>query len=233
MNFDEVRERREQLGTEWKYGAVETDLAAIPLKKKAGLPIGKYRGANSPKWKGGCAAKNARQCIKRRTLHLCSDCGVGYYGVSGCNSKYCPDCRNTLCICSYCLKDFFVNRKAFNGGRGLYCSRFCAIENYKLSPLRGAKLWNWRGGVNSTKMRRARLANASGFYTERQWQELKHRYNYMCLCCKRQEPLISLTRDHIVPLAIGGSNDISNIQPLCGQCNRRKSTKIINYTTVV
>jgi 5-methylcytosine-specific restriction endonuclease McrA len=38
-----------------------------------------------------------------------------------------------------------------------------------------------------------------------------------------------LEADHVVPLTKGGSDSISNIQPLCGSCNRKKFVNIIDY----
>jgi 5-methylcytosine-specific restriction endonuclease McrA len=35
--------------------------------------------------------------------------------------------------------------------------------------------------------------------------------------------------DHVVPVTRGGSDSISNIQPLCGSCNRKKFVPIIDY----
>jgi 5-methylcytosine-specific restriction protein A len=32
--------------------------------------------------------------------------------------------------------------------------------------------------------------------------------------------------DHIIPFARGGTNDISNYQPMCSRCNKQKGTKI-------
>lgn len=90
---------------------------------------------------------------------------------------------------------------------------------------------NWRGGINSVIKRRATLAGATGSHTQEEWENLKKKYNYICLCCKEQEPSIKLTEDHIVPLSLGGANDISNIQPLCLSCNSRKHTKIVNFLT--
>lgn len=77
--------------------------------------------------------------------------------------------------------------------------------------------------------RRVRKFNAQGSYSLEQWEELKNKFNLMCLCCKRYEPEIKLTVDHIVPLTMGGTNSIENIQPLCGSCNSRKNVKTIDY----
>ena len=48
------------------------------------------------------------------------------------------------------------------------------------------------------------------------------RNNDRCQSCGKRETETQLNIDHIVPLAKGGSNDISNLQVLCGRCNRQK-----------
>ena len=79
------------------------------------------------------------------------------------------------------------------------------------------------------KRRRARKKNAEGSHTLEEWEALKTHYNHMCLCCKRCEPEIKLTEDHVVPLSKNGSDYIWNIQPLCINCNSKKYTKTISY----
>lgn len=80
-----------------------------------------------------------------------------------------------------------------------------------------------------TNIRRARKLTAKGSHTDQEWQSLKAFYNYRCLCCRKREPEIKLTRDHVLPLVHGGSDSIDNIQPLCTRCNSKKNFKHIDY----
>lgn len=89
----------------------------------------------------------------------------------------------------------------------------------------------WRRNNHEAMMaavhrRRARLAAAPGSYTAAEWNDLCDRYGNKCLRCGCAGPL---TKDHIVPLSRGGSNDISNLQPLCSTCNKSKGAKSVDY----
>lgn len=81
----------------------------------------------------------------------------------------------------------------------------------------------------AVRRRRARKQQAPGDYTQADWDALKLQYDHTCLRCLRQEPEIKLTEDHVIPLALGGTNFIDNIQPLCGSCNKRKHLKTTDY----
>ena len=107
----------------------------------------------------------------------------------------------------------------------------------KVSKITGEKHYLWKGGISKTskyknfykKQYKYRKRGAIGKHTKEEWENLKKHYQYMCLCCKKIEPEIKLTEDHIIPLSKGGSNNIENIQPLCRSCNGRKINKTIDY----
>lgn len=73
--------------------------------------------------------------------------------------------------------------------------------------------------------RRARKRNAAGSYTCDQALGLLEAQNYKCVNCKCCLKTNKKHLDHITPLALGGSNDIKNLQWLCARCNLSKKDK--------
>lgn len=64
-----------------------------------------------------------------------------------------------------------------------------------------------------------------GSHTHEQWTDLQARAGHRCVKCRRKQ---TLTRDHIIPLTKGGTDLITNIQPLCVSCNSRKNNRVEN-----
>ena len=106
----------------------------------------------------------------------------------------------------------------------------------------------WKGGVSKDKeykkkyrkenkdkymflraRYRVKKHQNGGTHTFGEWQTLKTQYNFTCPSCKKSEPQIKLTEDHIIPISRGGSDNIENIQPLCRICNSTKHTRIIKF----
>lgn len=95
-----------------------------------------------------------------------------------------------------------------------------SLEYYKRFPEKS---------VAATNRRRALKYASKVTHTEQEWQDLKAHYNFTCLCCRKTEPEIKLTRDHVIPLTEGGDDSIKNIQPLCARCNSKKNKRHIDY----
>lgn len=71
-----------------------------------------------------------------------------------------------------------------------------------------------------------RLA-CEGHYTVAEFKALCEMYGNVCLRCGDKNA--PLTPDHIIPWSLGGTNWITNIQPLCSRCNSQKNIKIVDY----
>lgn len=84
-------------------------------------------------------------------------------------------------------------------------------------------------GVRRRLARKA--ASPDGSFTRDEWTDLAAQYDFTCMCCRRQFDLKrgGLEPDHIVPLAAGGSDAITNIQPLCRNCNAQKGDRVVDY----
>lgn len=103
-------------------------------------------------------------------------------------------------------------------------------KEYRLknAKRRNEQAKEWRKNNQATcrsheATRRAREKSGNG-YTQKQIDAMLLEQDYKCVYCEKD---ISVSRhiDHIMPLALGGLNDISNIQILCPKCNLSKHRK--------
>jgi 5-methylcytosine-specific restriction endonuclease McrA len=81
--------------------------------------------------------------------------------------------------------------------------------------------------ANNRRKRRAARHASSGSFTAEEFKALCDAYGNECLACGDTEAV--LEADHVVPLTRGGTDDIGNIQPLCGSCNRKKFVSVVDY----
>jgi len=117
--------------------------------------------------------------------------------------KICPECGGV-----------FVTSKSYKK----FCSLKCC---YTYSNRRDHKRYKHN--------RRAREKNAPGSFKMEDFFELIKGLKNICPSCGNCIRTNCFSVDHIMPLSKGGSNYISNIQPLCYLCNVKKNTKIINF----
>lgn len=141
--------------------------------------------------------------------------------------------------CDYCGRWATAKPSAYNRSVKHFCCQNC-YSLFRKEIMKAHEQPTWRGGVSNTESHRrwkkknqqrmahlrarryAREKGADGSHTLEQWNELKSRYNFRCAHCGKEAPL---TKDHIKPLSLGGTDYIDNIQPLCRSCNSKKWKK--------
>ncbi len=74
--------------------------------------------------------------------------------------------------------------------------------------------------------RKARKLGGGGSHSDGAWRQLLELFGGKCLCCGRTE---KITRDHVIPLSNGGSDNIENMQPMCLKCNKSKFTQGVDF----
>ncbi len=92
---------------------------------------------------------------------------------------------------------------------------------------------NWhRDLIPYAAVRAARtfLARLRGSHTREEWAELVARCGTACPRCLASPFWPS--PDHIIPISVGGSDRIENLQPLCKTCNLGKRDERIDWLAI-
>ncbi len=121
------------------------------------------------------------------------------------------------CLCS-CGGEKIVRGNNLVSGRTISCG--CAQKDDAIYMTESARAES----AIKCATRRARKRNAPGAHTQTEIDDLFKKQRGKCAGCG-----VSIAggyhRDRIVSLAKGGSNDVRNIQLLCGPCNHDKNAK--------
>lgn len=176
--------------------------------------------------------------IAKREIRRCEHCGKNWSHIIGqsagrfcsvpCynNSRQIPVHKCETCGC------------VFKSGQRTKSNRFCSPACYWKSMKIDREQWlknrreytrkyrrthpSWYRAIK--QKRRALEKGAEGSFTAEEWNKLVEGCGGRCVMCRKKA---KLTIDHIRPLSKGGSNYISNIQPLCMSCNSSKKDKDI------
>lgn len=172
--------------------------------------------------------------------HLCKDCNKQ---LSDERSVRCIQCKGVFSRggSNSSKTKFKKNESSWNKGKKwseevIDKMRIAKIKSgFGKGKLNSAYIdgrWMNRDYIYWYNLQRYNSVRSKGTFTYEEWTELKEKYGNMCLCCKKVEPEIVLTQDHVIPISKGGTNTISNVQPLCGSCNSRKYTKETDYRLI-
>lgn len=61
---------------------------------------------------------------------------------------------------------------------------------------------------------RLETARMRGDHSEDEWFDLKREFRFHCVCCLKRFRSFELTKDHIAPLVLGGTDTLETIRLL-------------------
>lgn len=169
----------------------------------------------------------------RKNRNICKKC-VSEYGAKyrlenkekyrECRRRFKKTEKGKQCDKRYANK----HRDEINArNRKLYAENAESLEKRKKSTKKYRQSNKYKIVHKKNDMdRRARLKQSVGSFDLKEFNLLvKIKFDNKCNLCGN-EFTGKYSIDHIIPLYLGGSNTINNIQPLCKSCNSRKHIKI-------
>ena len=90
----------------------------------------------------------------------------------------------------------------------------------------------WGNIKKEGRGKRLRRAKEKGTHTEEEWKRIQLACGDKCVKCGVEKSQLygdSLCKDHIIPICLGGSDAIENIQPICRNCNTGKTNDTTDY----
>lgn len=109
-----------------------------------------------------------------------------------------------------------------------WCTQYRSIPENKQRASKKRSMWQKANpeGVRAHRHKRRAMKRASpGSHTRAEIEALLVSQNYHCASCESDLRIVKRHLDHWMPLILGGSNSIENLQWLCGPCNLHKKSK--------
>lgn len=181
---------------------------------------------------------------------ICPRCQFSFNTRPFYSKTHCKKCTNALRMKAKYQESQAKGRKVYVSGSELASKRAWRQRNKELNKkLKDAynasiagslknKQWiedNLEKVQLSKHSSRLRKNGVKPVHTVEEWIQLKNEVDSTCLMCKRREPNIYLSRDHVIPftkwplfkgLLPYEYDDIKNIQPLCLSCNSSKGNSL-------
>lgn len=160
---------------------------------------------------------------------------LGFYDPSG---LFHPCSDGSLALSYWCYKKFGTPASWFYGtaDRSKCCDQCWLAATFRTrvkapkfsAKFRGLPPRDATTGREPKTARRGRFSVPVSSTQDAEWLKAVSVLGRSCLKCGATE---SITRDHVIPLSRGGLHTITNLQPLCVSCNRRKGSDDGDYRT--